>query len=90
VAVPGELALTAAKDQAVSGTLILTAQGGPVTFVIHSSSLKVTVSPASGRLKSAGSWITVTVTAKSLVTLDTHLTVNPGKLIITVLLHIKK
>jgi hypothetical protein len=82
--VPTELVLSAAKGKAASGTFILTAVGGPVHYTIHSSSAKVTGSPASGTLASAGSWVTVTVTAKSLVAFSAHLTVDPGNLIITV------
>ncbi len=49
----------------------------------------MTVSPSSGSLDSAGAWVTVTVTARSKVALRTSLTVNPGKLIVTVVLSIK-
>jgi len=86
---PTKLALTATKGVAVSGTFLLTAEGGPVDFSIHSASAKVTVSPAVGSLPSSGSFVSVTVTAKSLVSLDTRLTVDPGGLIITVVLTIK-
>jgi hypothetical protein len=86
---PNELVLSAAKDKAVSGTFLLTAVGGPVNFTIHSSSAKVTVSPASGSLSAGGSWVTVTVTVQSTVAVNAHLTVDPGNLIVTVLLSIK-
>jgi hypothetical protein len=68
---------------------ILTAVGGPVNFAIHSSSAKVTVSPVSGSLRSAGSWVTVTVTVQSAVAVDAHVTVEPGNLTITVLFSVK-
>jgi hypothetical protein len=74
---------------AVSGTFLLTALGGPVDYSIHSPTAKVTVSPSAGSLSASGSWVSVTVTAKSLVSLDTHLTVDPGGLVITVVLTIK-
>jgi hypothetical protein len=86
---PNELVLSAAKDKAVSGTFLLTAVGGPVNFAIHSSNAKVTASPVSGLLGSGGSWVTVTVTVKSLVSFSAHLTVDPGNLIVTVVFSIK-
>ena len=79
-----------APGKAVTGTFIVTAVGGPVNhFTISSANATVTVSPSSGSLGSAGAWVTVTVTARSTVALRTSLTVNPGKLIVTVLLSIK-
>jgi hypothetical protein len=86
---PSKLVLTATKGAAASGTFLLTAEGGPVDFSIHSPTAKITVSPAAGALPSAGSFVSVTVTVKSLVSLDTRLTVDPGGLIITVVLTIK-
>ena len=86
---PNGLVLTAVKGQPASGTFILTAVGGPVNFLISSPNGKVTVSPPSGSLSSAGAWITVTVTVRSLVALSAHLTVDPGNLVITVLFSIK-
>jgi len=86
---PNKLVLSAVKGKAASGMFILTAVGGPVKFVIHSPNGKVTVSPSSGLLSAAGSWITVTVTVRSLVALNVHLTVTPGNLIVTVLFSIK-
>jgi len=49
----------------------------------------VTVSPASGSLASAGSWITVTVTVQSLVAVNDHIIVDPGNVFVTVLFSIK-
>jgi hypothetical protein len=86
---PKELALSAVKGKAASGTFIVTAVGGPVNFSISSASAKVTVSPASGSLGSAGSRVTVMVTVKSLVAVHSSLTVNPGHIVVTVLLSIK-
>jgi DNA-directed RNA polymerase specialized sigma24 family protein len=89
-ATPAKLVLTAVKGTAASGTFLLTADGGPVDdFTIHSPRAKVTVSPSAGSLPSAGSWVSVTVTVKSLVSLDTRLTVDPGGLVITVVLTVK-
>jgi Sigma-70 region 2 len=85
---PNELVLSAVKGKAASGTFLLTAVGGPVNFLIHSPNGKVAVSPPSGSLR-AGSWITVTVTVRSLVALDVHLTVAPGNLNVTVVFRIK-
>ena len=87
---PNKLTLSAAAGKTVSGTFIVTAVGGPVNdFTISSANANVTVSPSSGSLGSAGAWVTVTVTAHSKVALRTSLTVDPGKLIVTVLLSIK-
>jgi len=86
---PNGLVLTAVKGQPASGTFILTAVGGPVKFVLHSSSAKVTVSPASGSLGFGGSWVTVTVTVRSLVALNAQITVDPGNLVVTVVFSIK-
>jgi hypothetical protein len=92
-AVPAKLVLTAVKGQAATGTFTLTAVGGPVdNYVIGvpaGAAATVTVSPYSGSLSSAGAWVVVTVTVKSLVALSAHLTVEPGSLLITVLLSIK-
>jgi hypothetical protein len=89
VAEPIKLVLTATKGVATSGTFLLTAEGGPVKFTVHSPTAKVTVSPSTGSLASSGSFVSVTVRAKSLVSLTTHLTVDPGGLVITVVLTIK-
>jgi hypothetical protein len=88
-ATPKELVLSAVKGKPASGTFILTAVGGPVHFTITSPNAKVTVSPASGSLGSAGSWATVTVTVRSLVAVNAHVIVNPGNLVITVVFSIK-
>jgi hypothetical protein len=81
--------LSAVKGKPASGTFIVTAVGGPVNFVITSPNAKITVSPRSGSLRAAGSWITVTVTVQSKVALNVRLTVNPGGLVVTVLFSIK-
>ena len=88
-AAPRELVLTAAKGKPASGTFILTAVGGPVHFTITSPNAKVTVSPSSGSLASSGSWVTVTVTVRSLVAVNARVIVNPGNLVITVVFSIK-
>ena len=91
-AAPTSLALSAVKGKAVSGTFVLTAAGGPVSNYVITVPAgvagEVTVAPASGSLK-AGASVSVTVTVKSLVALDTKVTANPGGLVITVVLSIK-
>jgi hypothetical protein len=62
--------------------------GGPVNFLIHSASAKVSVSPPSGSLGSGAS-ITVTVTVRSKVAVNEHLIVDPGNLVVTVAFSIK-
>jgi hypothetical protein len=86
---PRELALAAVAGKAVSGTFIVTAAGGPVNFTISGASAKVAVSPWSGSLGAAGARDTVTVTVRSTIALRTRLTVEPGNLIVTVVLSIK-
>jgi RNA polymerase sigma factor (sigma-70 family) len=68
-----------------TGTFTLTAQGGPVSsYSISGGAGQLTVSPSSGSIASGGS-VTVTVTATSLVALNTQLTINPGGEVVTVL-----
>jgi RNA polymerase sigma factor (sigma-70 family) len=70
------------------GTFTITARGGPVSdYSITGGGGQLTVSPSSGSIASGGS-ATITVTATSLVTLDTQLTINPGGQVVTVLLTI--
>jgi hypothetical protein len=80
--------LTGIAGHPVTGTFVLIAVGGPVNFVIHDPNVKVTVSPASGSLPSAGSFVKVTVTVRSLVALGVRLTVDPRNRIVTVLFNI--
>jgi RNA polymerase sigma factor (sigma-70 family) len=71
-----------------TGTFTITAQGGPVSsYSITGGSGQVTVSPASGSIAS-GTSVTITVTATSLIALDTQLTINPGGQVVTVLVTI--
>ena len=71
-----------------TGTFTLTAQGGPVSdYSISGGSGQLTVSPSSGSIASGGS-VTITVTATSLVAVDTQLTINPGGHVVTVLVTI--
>jgi RNA polymerase sigma factor (sigma-70 family) len=71
-----------------TGTFTITAQGGPVSsYSITGGSGQVTVSPASGSIASGNS-VTITVTATSLIALDTQLTINPGGQVVTVLVTI--
>jgi hypothetical protein len=84
--------LTAVKGKAASGAFILAAVGGPVKYTIKIPAAvagKVTVTPSAGTLSSAGASVPVSVTVTSTVALDTQLTVDPGGLIITIVLSIK-
>jgi RNA polymerase sigma factor (sigma-70 family) len=72
----------------VSGSLTLTAGGGPVSWSVSvPTSLlgKLTVSPASGTLSPGGS-ATVTISVTGLASLDSSLTVQPGAQVVTVVL----
>ncbi len=69
-----------------TGTFTLTAQGGPVSsYSISGGGGQLTVSPTSGSI-AAGGRVTITVTATSLIAIDTTLTINPGGQTVTVLL----
>jgi hypothetical protein len=68
-----------------TGTFTLTAQGGPVSsYSISGGAGQLTVSPSSGSIAAGGS-VTITVTATSLIAIDTKLTINPGGQTVTVL-----
>ena len=82
------LNLSAAAGKPVSGSFLVTAEGGPVHFVIDSANAKVTVSPSGGSLRS-GSWATITVTVQSKVAFNARITVDPGTVIVTVRFTIK-
>jgi hypothetical protein len=88
---PASLALAAAPGKTASGTIILTAVGGPVTdwsiTVPAGVAAKVTLSRYSGSL-GAGEQILIVVLVRSTVALDTYLTVKPGGLPVTVVLSI--
>jgi hypothetical protein len=92
-AAPTRLVLSAVKGKAASGTFTLTAEGGPVSYyaigMLSSMVGKVSVSPSAGTLGHAGDKVVVTVTVKSLVALDTRLTVEPSGQVITVVFTIK-
>jgi RNA polymerase sigma factor (sigma-70 family) len=84
-----QVSLTQLKLVAVTGlptgTFTLTAQGGPVSsYSVSGGAGQVTISPSSGSIAAGGS-VTITVTATSLVALDTKLTINPGGQTVTVL-----
>jgi DNA-directed RNA polymerase specialized sigma24 family protein len=91
-ATPDRLALTSTSGKAVSGKFILSALYGPVSnYVIEippAMTGKLKVSPAKGSL-GAGGQVTVTVTAISKVAHNTHLTIDPGNLTVTVVLTLK-
>jgi len=79
--------LTSATGKPVSGSFTLIAIGGPVSHftikVLAAAGGQVRVSPSGGSLLAGGS-VVVTVTVTSKVALTTHLTVEPGNLIVTV------
>jgi Sigma-70 region 2 len=88
---PASLALAAAPGKVASGTIVLTAVGGPVTdwsiTVPAGVVTKVTLSRYSGSL-AADARVVITVSVHSKVALDTYLTVNPGGLRVQVVLKI--
>jgi hypothetical protein len=86
---PKGLTLSAVKGKPASGTFIVTAVGGPVNYVITSPNGKVAVSPPSGSLPAAGSWVTVTVTVRSNVAFSARVIISPGNLVVTVRFSIK-
>ena len=86
---PRHIVLSALVGKPASATFLVTAVGGPVSFVITSPNAHVTVSPPSGSLSAAGSWVTVSVTVRSKVALTARLMVNPGALVVTVVFSIK-
>src|SRR5579859_468745 len=86
---PRRIVLSAPAGKPASATFLVTAVGGPVSFVVTSPNAHVTVSPPSGSLNVAGSWVTVTVTVRSKVALTVHLMVDPGALVVTVVFSIK-
>jgi RNA polymerase sigma factor (sigma-70 family) len=68
-----------------TGTFTLTAQGGPISsYSVSGGGGQLTVSPSSGSITAGGS-VTITVTATSLVAIDTTLTINPGGQTVTIL-----
>jgi DNA-directed RNA polymerase specialized sigma24 family protein len=86
---PRRIVLSAPVGKPASATFLITAVGGPVSFVVTSPNAHVTVSPPSGSLTAAGSWVTVSVTVRSKVALNVRLMVNPGALVVTVVFSIK-
>jgi len=92
MATPDRLVLTSTSGKATSGRFILSALYGPVSnYVIEippAMTGKLKVSPAKGSL-GAGGQVTVTVTVISKLALNTHLTIDPGNLTVTVVLSLK-
>jgi RNA polymerase sigma factor (sigma-70 family) len=91
VVVQGSLAVSLSQLKLVAvtglptGTFTLSAQGGPVSsYSISGGGGQVTVTPSSGTIAAGGS-VTITVTATSLIAIDTTLTINPGGQTVTVL-----
>ena len=89
---PDKLLLTSASGKPASGFFLLSAQNGPVSKytikVPAGVAGKVRVSPSSGSLP-AGGFIQVIVTVTSPAALTTHVTVQPGDLVVTVVYKIK-
>jgi hypothetical protein len=86
---PTKLVLTPVSGEAASGTFVITALNGPISqytvTVPKAMADEVTVSPAGGSLTADG-WVTVSVTVKSKVAINTQVTVNPGGIGVSVLL----
>jgi len=84
--------LKSASGKAARGQVILFTEGGPVSaFTIKVPAAmagKVKVSPVKGAIAANG-FVTVTVTVTSAVAVSTHLTVEPGNIIVTVRYTIK-
>ena len=89
---PAKLMLASVKGSAASGTFVLTALNGPVsTFTIRVAAgmaSNIKVRPSSGSLPANGR-MAVTVTVTSKVALNTHVIVDPGNIMVTVVLTIK-
>jgi DNA-directed RNA polymerase specialized sigma24 family protein len=88
---PDQLLLTAAKGKAVSGLFSVTAENGPVSYIIKvpaDMAGKIKVAPSKGSLP-ANKHVTVTVTVTSQVALTTYVTVEPGNIAVPVVLKIK-
>ena len=83
---PSKLLLTA-KNGRASGFFVLTAENGPVgeytIKVAAAAAGKVRLSTSSGSVPANGS-VQVSVTVTSAAALTTHVTVQPGDLIVTV------
>ncbi len=88
---PGTLRVTPTSillSPVTGGSFTLTASGGPVKWsVTEPSSLigKLTVSPSSGTLAS-GQSVTVSLSVNGLASVNSHLTVTPGGVTVSVLL----
>jgi DNA-directed RNA polymerase specialized sigma24 family protein len=77
---PAKLVLASTTGGPATGTILLTAQGGPVTYSITippGKAGEVAVAPSSGSIASGAS-VTVTVTATGTAALNVPVMVNPG------------
>ena len=77
---PAKLVLTSAAGGPASGTIMLTAQGGPVSYSITippGKAGQVTVTPSSGSIASGAS-VTVTVTGSGTAAINVPVMVTPG------------
>jgi hypothetical protein len=88
----GQVLTASASGKPASGFFVLTATGGPVGHysitVPAGVAGEVKVSPSSGSLPADG-YVQVTVTVTSKVALNTHIMVDPGNLVVTVVFRIK-
>jgi hypothetical protein len=83
---PDKLMLTSKSGQPASGYFLLTAANGPVshyTVRVAAMADRVKVAPAGGSLPVNG-YVEVTVQVTSKAALTTHVVVEPGNLIVTV------
>jgi hypothetical protein len=72
------LSVTSVNNQEVSVTFVLTAQGGPVSYAIATKAPgRVSITPQTGSIP-AGGTVLITVTAHTLKTFTTPLTLSPG------------
>src|SRR5262249_31605382 len=73
------LSVTSIANQEVSATFVLTAQGGPVSYYAIATKApgRVSITPQSGSI-AAGGTVLITVTAHTLKTFTTPLTLSPN------------
>jgi len=77
---PAMLVLASAAGGPATGTIMLTAQGGPVSYSITippGKAGQVAVTPSSGSIASGAS-VTVTVTGSGTAAINVPIMVNPG------------
>jgi DNA-directed RNA polymerase specialized sigma24 family protein len=88
---PGKLMLTSTSGTPATGSFGLTAANGPVSnYTVRVAAMpgRVTVAPTGGSLLANGH-VRVTVTVTSKTGLTTHIVVQPGNIIVTVVYKVK-